>query len=129
MLQGMTTPERRRAPRLGCVLPVQVYAQDDPKIIETLTKDLSSGGLRCLSPSPKGVASRVSLELTLGRGQRPLSLRARIVWFERLDEGHQFYLGLAFENLPEEQTRRLSGYIEQLACKAIPPSSENPPSK
>ncbi|MBI4322735.1 MAG: PilZ domain-containing protein [Candidatus Omnitrophica bacterium] len=113
----MTRPERRRAPRVGCVLPVQLYAHDDPKVIETLTKDLSTSGLRCLSPVVKGAASPVSLEMTLGQGERPLSLRAKIVWFERVPHGNQFYLGLAFQNLSDQDTRRLSRYLERLASK------------
>ncbi|MBI3320145.1 MAG: PilZ domain-containing protein, partial [Candidatus Omnitrophica bacterium] len=78
----MTRPqgsERRGAPRVGCVLPVRLYIDHEPKVIETLTKDLSTSGLRCLSPVAKGAASPVSLEMTLGQGERPLSLLAKIV--------------------------------------------------
>ena len=111
--------ERRGAPRLDCVLPLQLYANanHDPKVIETLTKNLSAGGLRCLSPMTKGAASPVSLEMTLGQGERPLSLQAKIVWFERIPHGNQFYLGLAFENISDHDTRRLSRYLEQISSK------------
>ncbi len=116
----MTKPEgseRRGTPRVGCVVPVQLYTNNEPKVIETLTKDLSTGGLRCLSPVAKGTASPVSLEMTLGQGERPLSLRAKIVWFERIPHGNQFYLGLAFQNLSDQDTRRLSRYLERLSSK------------
>ena len=120
ILQGMTKPqgsERRRAPRVGCVLPVQLYVNHEPKVIETLTKDLSTAGLRCLSPVAKGAASPVSLEMTLSQGERPLNLQAKIVWFERIPHGNQFYLGLAFENISDHNTRRLSRYLEQISSK------------
>ena len=123
ILQGMTKlegSERRRAPRVGCVLPVRLYVNHRPKVIETLTKDLSTSGLRCLSPVSKGAASPVSLEMTLGQGERPLSLQAKIVWFERIPDGNQFYLGLAFQNLSDENTRRMSRYIERLTSTPSP---------
>jgi len=116
----MTTPEgseRRRAPRVGCVLPVKLYANHEPKVIETLTKDLSTGGLRCLSPVAKSAVSPVSLEMTLGQGERPLSLLAKVVWFERIPSSNQFYLGLAFQNISDKYTRRLSRYLERLTSK------------
>lgn len=108
-------PERRRSQRVTCVLPLQISSDGGPKLIETLTKDLSAGGLRCLSPTAKPPATRVSLEITLGKGARPFSLQARVVWFEAVPNSHQFYLGLAFDHLSEIYTRRLSRYIEQLS--------------
>lgn len=108
-------PERRRSPRVTCVLPLQIYSDGGPKIIETLTKDLSATGLRCLSPTAQPPFSPVSLEITLGKGERPFSLQARVVWFEAVPNSHQFYLGLAFDHLSETNTRRLSRYIEQLS--------------
>ena len=101
---------------MTCILPLQIYSDGGPKIIETLTKDLSASGLRCLSPTSKPLASRVSLEITLGKGARPFSLQARVVWFEAVPNSHQFYLGLAFDHLSEVNTRRLSRYIEKLSA-------------
>lgn len=108
--------ERRRSPRVTCVLPLHISAEGTPKIIETLTKDLSAGGLRCLSPTAKPSTSRVALEITLGKGAQPFSLQARVVWFEAVPNSHQFYLGLAFDHLSEINTRRLSRYIEKLSA-------------
>ena len=100
---------------MSCVLPIQLSADGDPKIIETLTKDLSASGLRCLSPTPKPPTAPVSLEITLGKGAGPISLQARVVWFQTVPNSHQFYLGLAFDHLSEISTRRLSRYIEKLS--------------
>ena len=107
--------ERRRASRVSCVLPIQISADGTPKIIETLTKDLSLSGLRCLSPSSKPPTSKVSLEITLGKGARPFSLQARVVWYETVPNSHQFYMGLAFDHLTEANSKRLSRYIEKLS--------------
>jgi c-di-GMP-binding flagellar brake protein YcgR len=108
--------ERRRAQRVTCVLPLQISADGTPRIIETLTKDLSVTGLRCLSPTSTPLTSKVSLEITLGKGARPFSLQGRVVWYETVPNSHQFYLGLAFDHLSEVNTRRLSRYIEKLSA-------------
>ena len=108
--------ERRRAPRVHCVLPLQISAEGKPpKLIETLTKDISVSGLRCLSPTSAPSNSKVSLEITLGKGERPFSLNARVVWFQSVPNSRQYYLGLAFDDLTEVSTRRLSRYIEKLS--------------
>ena len=112
--------ERRRFPRIGCMLPVRLYPRDNPKVIETLTKDLGQGGLRCLSPSSRTVSSLVSLEIALGPGERPLSLRACIVWVEMVPNSKQFYLGLAFQDLSDEDTVRLSSYIDKVSSHLNP---------
>lgn len=117
------TQERRRLPRIGCVLPVRLYSSEQPnvpKVIETLTKDLGSGGLRCLSPSEHTVSSPISLEITLGPGEKPLSLRAQIVWVETVPHSQQFYLGLAFHHLSDADTKRLSRYVEKISSHLSP---------
>ena len=116
----MTVQERRRFPRIGCMLPVRLYPRDNSKVIETLTKDLGQGGLRCLSPSARTVSSLVSLEITLGPGEKPLSFHARIVWVEMVPNSRQFYLGLAFHDLSDDATERLSSYIDKVSSHLTP---------
>ena len=102
------------------MLPVRLYPHDDVKVIETLTKDLGAGGLRCLSPSKRTVPSPVSLEITLGLGEKPLTLRARIVWVEVVPHSEQFYLGLDFRDLSPDDTIRLSRYLERISSHLTP---------
>lgn len=113
----MNGEERRRFRRVACMLPVRIYPTGEHKVIETLTKDLSAGGLKCLSPIPKPVATSVSLELTLGHGELPVNLRAKVAWFQSVPRSDQFYMGLCFLDLSDEEHKRLSRYIENISTK------------
>ena len=113
MLRPMSQ-ERRRAARIRCVLPLRLYPPGEAKVIQTLTKDLSEGGLRCLSPVAKPVKTLLSVEIDLGPGKKPLTLRAHTVWFQEIPHSEQFYLGIAFQDLSSHHRELLSRYIDTI---------------
>jgi c-di-GMP-binding flagellar brake protein YcgR len=112
--------ERRRSPRYRAYLPVRIRPQGSARVTETLTRDLSEGGLRCLSPIVSPVASDVEVELTLGTGAEAVSLKGRTTWFQAISDSDQFDLGIAFADVAPPDQRRLSTYLERLASR--PPS-------
>ena len=117
MLLAMSGEERRQFPRVACILPVRLYPTGERRIIETLTKDLSTGGLKSLSPVPKPVTTSLSLELTLGQGELPVNLRAKVAWFQSVPRSDQFYIGLCFLDLSDQEHKRLSRYIERFTAR------------
>lgn len=108
-------PERRRSSRIRCHLPVRLYPQGETRVVETLTKDLSLVGLKCLSPSSKPIATPMAVELDLGQTEHALSLKARVVWFQELPQSDQFYLGLVFHDLSDITRQRLSRYLDKIS--------------
>ena len=84
-------------------------------MIETLTKDLSVGGLKCLSPTAKPIGTSLMLELELGPGEPPVDLRGRVAWFQDLPDSDQFYLGLVFDELDDRIRQRLSRYLDRIS--------------
>ena len=89
-----------------------------PQTIETLTKDLGLGGLRCISPSVCPVSTEVGVELVLSTGEEHLSVRGKTAWFQTIPESDQFDLGIAFLELSPQDKRRLSVYLERLSHRA-----------
>jgi len=112
-------PERRAAPRIRAYRPVRLHQSGNSRIIETLTKDLSEGGICCLSPIALPVSSEVSLELVLSTGQAPISVRGRTAWFRTIPQSEQFDLGIAFDEISPVDKRRLSAYLDQLSSKSV----------
>lgn len=112
--------ERRKFPRIACHLPVKLISQEDPKLIETLTKDLSIGGIRCLSPVPRPVSMPLSVELTLGLSHEPVTIPAYVSWFQSVPQSEQFYLGIAFQSQSERSTKLLSSYVSRVSSQIIP---------
>lgn len=110
--------ERRRFPRATCLLPVRLYPKQEPRVIETLTKDLSVGGLRCVSRNDRQMGLPVSVELMLEPGGRPVTLRGHIAWSHPIQESEQFDLGISFHAFPEATKKRLSTYLDHLSSFA-----------
>lgn len=106
--------ERRHAIRHRTYLPLRFQPDGKTAAVETLTKDLSLGGLRCMSPTPVPVAMDTRLELVLATAQEPLALRATVRWFRSLPYSDQFELGVAFQSLSPQSARRLSTYIDRI---------------
>lgn len=105
--------ERRCGPRMRAYLPVRLSTGSHQPVIETLTKDLSPEGLRCLSPTAFPVASELNVEVVLAAGQESVALRGRTAWFRTIPFADQFDIGLSFLDVPPQTKRRLSSYIER----------------
>lgn len=109
------TVERRTSPRVRTYLPVRMHLRQAPWVIETLTKDVSLHGMRCVSPTSCPVSSELRVELSLAQGQEPLTVSGRTAWFRMIAHSEQFDLGIAFTNIPPETERRLSTYLDRLS--------------
>lgn len=116
----MIETERRRAPRVRAYRPVRLRKPSLPPVVETLTKDLSLDGMRCLSPTWFPVSSDLNVELILSNGEEPISVTGRAVWFRVIPHSDQFEMGFSFQHVPPHTKRRLSGYIDRLAVKTTP---------
>ena len=105
--------ERRRGARLPAYLPVELHRRGTRwHVIQTLTKDVSAGGIRCLSPVPLPATEELDVELSLAKGDTPIATKAKAVWSRALQQSEQFDLGLAFQEMSPETLRRLSSYLD-----------------
>ena len=108
------TEERRTSPRVSAYLPVRLHPNHQLKVIETLTKNIGSGGTRCLSSTVFPVSAEMTLEFSLAPGQEPIALRGRTAWFRLIPESEQYELGIAFVDPPPKTKIRLSTYINRV---------------
>ena len=110
------TLDRRSTLRVHAYRPVKLHPQGRSHlIVETLTKDIATGGLRCLSSSILPVSTLIELEVVLNKGSEPLNVRGRTVWFRTIPQSEQFDVGIAFLDLSGISKRRLSTYIDDLS--------------
>ena len=112
---GMGNGERRKAARHRTYHPVRIAKSREPKIVETLTKDVSEGGVRCVSSELFPVSSDLGVEMTLFKGEESLSVKGKAVWFRMIPHSDQFDLGISFLDMSPQDKRRLSVYIERLS--------------
>jgi len=113
----MFGPERRSAPRIQTYNPVRLRKSGAPKVVETLTKNVSLGGLRCLSQTVFPVSTDVTVDLVLSQGEAPCTVTGRAVWLRIVPHSDQFDVGIAFTSISPETKRRLSAYLAILAEK------------
>ena len=112
--------ERRKTQRFRAYLPVRLHGAHTPQIIETLTKDISIGGIRCISLTVFPVSTEVGVEVILSTGSELLDLRGRTSWFQTIPHSDQLDLGIQFHDLDPQNKRRLSAYLEYLAEQTAP---------
>jgi hypothetical protein len=109
--------ERRRFHRVPSVLPLRLFIRGGQHPIETLSKNLSLGGIKCLSPASQPVGTPVTIELGLGPSNDCLSLPATVSWFQTIPQSEQFFLGVTFDALSPQVTRLLSTDINHSASR------------
>ena len=106
--------ERRTSPRRRAYRPVRFHQPGAIPFVETLSKDLAEGGLRCLSPLPVPVATALSIEVSLS-AEEPLEVRGKTAWLRSIPDSEQFELGIMFEHVNPQNQRRLSVCLERLS--------------
>ena len=111
--------ERRKAQRTRTYRPVRLRIPGTLHVIETLTRDLTADGMRCLSPSVVPVDTDVEIELKVAAGEE-LVFRGQAVWFRTIPESEQFDLGISFHDIPTRDKRRLSACLDRLSRHLTP---------
>ena len=109
--------ERRATSRIRAYRPVRLHLSRSPRVLETLTKDLSVGGVCCITSIPFPVSTKLNLELVLSSGEGPVTARGRAVWFRNIPHSDQFDVGISFSEIPGEDRRRLTAYLTRLSQK------------
>ena len=102
-------PERRSQLRQRLYLPVRIRRDNMGLPVETLSRDVSGGGLRCLVQEPIAAHSHIVIDVTLPKRLGVATLQAESLWLRELPHCDQFEIGVAFiGNLPEEMKRFLA---------------------
>ena len=107
--------ERRRSTRVHCLVPIRFYPEGAGQAIETLTKDLGTGGLCVFSPIALPASCHVTAEAIFGTGQPPVPFCAMAAWSQPTESGNQFCVGLHFDHPNTPLHRQVSEYISKLS--------------
>ena len=111
---GIMGEERRRTQRVRSYHPVRFSLMHSRHTVETLAKDLSTSGLRCLSPTLFLPETELHLEIVLCADHGPIQANGKVVWFRTIQQSEQFDIGIEFTDLNQKDKIRLSAYIDKI---------------
>ena len=107
----MKVEERRESKRLKTNLPVSVLHLGDKKYFgETLTKDISSTGLRINLDLFFPVNSSFLIKLHFPQEDKIVDGTAKIVWCQRISFSDQYQAGLKFSEMNPFSKKWLEEY-------------------
>ena len=107
--------ERRRWTRLRSYLPVRFQDLRTQRFVETLSKDISAGGVQCLSHEFLPASRELLIEVSIFRATPPMKARARVAWIQQVPHADQYCVGLEFLQTPKAFQDELQTYIESAA--------------
>ena len=107
--------ERRRWRRLCSHIPVRYQDLRTQRFVETLSKDISIGGLQCLTYDFLPASRELLVEISLYRGTPDVKARARVAWIRQIPHADQYCMGLEFLTLPDEMREEIHAYIEAVS--------------
>jgi len=109
---------RRRFTRIGsdCQVQLKQLPKNFPgQIHNTLSKDISEGGLQLSSFYFYPVNSRILMEVYLSGDSEPVKTVGKVVWVEQLPYQDRYKVGIEFSDLDEEGR----GHLRQVISKSL----------
>lgn len=98
--------ERRQVPRVRTYLPIRIQPPAGGAAVETLTRDISHRGVRCLAPAAIAARTPVRIDLTLPIRRSVVTLSGQTQWLRELPHSDQFEVGIVFVSEPPEEYRQ-----------------------
>ncbi|MCM8778515.1 MAG: PilZ domain-containing protein [Candidatus Omnitrophica bacterium] len=105
--------ERRKYPRVYASIPMQFrpIGEFDKLPHDTITRDLSEGGVRFSSDKFIPVGTRIIVNVLLEGHREPLRSVAKIIWTRKQQYSDNYEVGCQFMNLPEDARSRIGKFI------------------
>ncbi|MBU4305497.1 MAG: PilZ domain-containing protein [Candidatus Omnitrophica bacterium] len=118
MAGGASFVERRRFLRLNSDCPVQLkqMPQNYPvQIHNSISEDISEGGLQLSSFYFYPVHCKLLVELFVSQEAEPIKVVGRVVWVEQMPYQERYKVGIEFSDLNEESRVYLRQVISDSA--------------
>jgi c-di-GMP-binding flagellar brake protein YcgR len=104
-----TFDEKRRFPRVVLKTPLFLKIRGTQKFDNTLSEDISEGGLCCTSDA--FIPPKTNLMLEFNVLAKTFSPIGRVAWANSLPHTNKYKLGIEFISMDMESRRYLNNYI------------------
>jgi len=101
--------DARKFPRARISFPLKCERGTETSYFNTVSKDLSNGGVRVLSEQFVSPGEEVTLNINLI--DRMVSARAKVVWCNESEYGNRYLFGAEFMDMPEDDRNTLRNFL------------------
>ncbi|MFH1847792.1 MAG: PilZ domain-containing protein [Candidatus Omnitrophota bacterium] len=111
--------ERRKSPRASISIPVGYKKlREAPKAAKgSLTKDVSTGGIRFVTDEFLSLTARLVLTIELPIPSRSVSAVCRVAWIKKLPLADRYEIGNQFLEMSRDDKERLEEYLSSSEIK------------
>lgn len=104
--------ERRKYQRVDISFPVECDELSKKNYFYTVSKDLSTGGLKMVTNKflPKNEALKVSINLI----DKIIALKARVAWCNEFHASDSYLCGLEFIEAKKSYVNEISGFLSKI---------------
>lgn len=106
--------ERRRFARIPERSPIAYEIINGAKMSESITKDISQGGIRFLVHDFVPQNNLLKVKLTLQKVPFHFEAIVRLVWIRKEAYSERYEIGVEFVSLPEKAKEHLIDYTESV---------------
>ena len=101
--------ENRKSPRARISFPLKCEVSEKTSYFNSVSKDLSNGGVRVLSEQFIAPGDTVSLNINLI--EKMISARAKVVWCNESEYGQRYLFGAEFVDMSEDDKNTLRSFL------------------
>lgn len=104
--------DRRKYPRINISFPVECRALPRGNYFYTVSKDLSSGGVKIISDTflPRDYLMKVYINLV----DTIINLKAKVAWCNKLRASDKYNAGLEFVDATGESQQNISQFLSRI---------------
>lgn len=109
--------EQRKSPRIKTHIPIKIRKLKGPSTWEgesSVTKNLSSGGIRFRTAEFISMACRLVLELDIPMFTKPVKAISKVAWIRKMPSGDDYEVGNQFLEMSKEDKELVSEYVSSL---------------
>ena len=109
--------EKRKYQRVKTHIPVRIRKLKDGSTAEgssSITKNLSTGGIRFRTAEFISMACRLILELDIPMFAKPVKAISKVAWIRKTPSGDDYEIGNQFLEMSKEDKELISEYVSSL---------------
>ncbi len=96
---NLISEERRKSERIQSRWPLRYQFKGQSEFYDTVTRDISEGGLRFITNQFLPNFSEVMLEVSLQPSMQPVRALAKVAWIQKLRHSDQYHVGAQFTEI------------------------------